>query len=208
MKKFRLKLVVAFLGGSLLLASCGNKSESDKDVLQHDEGMAHDHENHSHGGVNEDREVSKNVGDVKGDLSFILDDYFSLNKSLVKDDASGAAKASEGLISSLKDLKTSGLSENQQKEKDEIMESAVENAEHIFENAENIKHQREHLVSLSIDIKDLIAIVGTTQKLYEDFCPMADDNNGAIWISNKEAIRNPYMGSKMPECGKISRIIN
>jgi len=208
MKKYRLKLVVAFLGGSLLLASCGNNSESDKDVHQHDEGMANDHENHNHGRVNEDRELSKNVGDVKGDLSFILDDYFSLNESLVKDDASGAAKASEGLINSLKSLKTSGLSESQQKEIDEIMESAVENAEHIFENAENIKHQREHLVSLSVDIKDLITIVGTTQKLYEDFCPMADDNNGAIWISNKEAIRNPYMGSKMPECGKVQNTIN
>ena len=28
MKKYRLKLVAAFLGGSLLLASCGNDSES------------------------------------------------------------------------------------------------------------------------------------------------------------------------------------
>jgi hypothetical protein len=208
MKKYRLKLVVAFLGGSLLLASCGNDSESNNDIPQDDEGMEHDHNNHDHGGMNENREVSVNAGEAKGDLSLILDDYFSLNKNLVQDDASGAAKASEDLISSLKDLKTSGLSNDQQKETDEIMESAVENAEHINRNAENIKHQREHLVSLSIDIKDLIAIVGTSQKLYEDFCPMADNNNGAIWISDIEAIRNPYMGSKMPECGKIQNTIN
>jgi len=208
MKKYRLKLVVAFLGGSLLLASCGNNSESDKEVHQHNEEMKDSHGDHDHSGENKDRELSNNTGKVKGDLSFILDDYFSLNKNLVQDDASGAAIASESLISSLKGLKTTELSDDQQKEMDEIMESALENAEHISQNSGNIKHQREHLVSLSIDIKDLIAIVGASQKLYEDFCPMADNNNGAIWISNNEAIRNPYMGSKMPECGKISRIIN
>jgi len=89
----------------------------------------------------------------------------------------------------------------------EILESAIENAEHISKNAGEISHQREHLVSLSTDVKDLISIVGTSQKLYEDFCPMANNNEGAIWISSKEEISNPYMGSSMPKCGKVNRVI-
>lgn len=208
MKKVNLKLMIALLSGSLIMASCGNNSKPENDTHHHEEGAEHDHSSHEHGSTDEDRNVSANTGEMKGDLSFVLSDYFALNESLVQDDAATAAEASEKLVASLKGFTGSGLSEDEQKEVDEIMESALENAEHISKNAGEISHQREHLVSLSTDIKDLIAIIGTSQKLYEDFCPMANDNNGAIWISNKEAISNPYMGTKMPTCGKVKSVIN
>lgn len=208
MKKINLKLMIALIGGSLIMASCGNNSKTDNETQQHEEGMEHDHSNHEHGGTEVKRNVSANIGEMKGDISIVLSDYFALTESLVQDDAAAAAEASEKLVTSLKGFIGSGLSEDEQKEVNDILETAIENAEHISENAGEISHQREHLVSLSTDIKDLIAIIGTSQKLYEDFCPMANDNNGAIWISNKEAISNPYMGTKMPTCGKVNRIIN
>ena len=86
-----------------------------------------------------------------------------MNENLVQDEASGAADASEKLMVSLKEFKASGLSEEEQKEVNEILESAIENAEHISKNAGEISHQREHLVSLSTDVKDLISIVGTSK---------------------------------------------
>ena len=81
----------------------------------------------------------------------------------------------------------------------------LKNAEHIAKS--EIDHQREHLIVLSVDLKDLIAIIGSSQKLYEAYCPMANNNEGAIWISNKEENSNPYMGSSMPKCGKVNRVI-
>lgn len=207
MKKINIKLMIAFLGGSLILASCGSNSNSESDAHHHDEGMEHDHSHHDHGSTNENRNVSTNTGEMKGDLSVILSNYFAMNENLVQDDASGAAKESEKLMISLKEFKASGLSEDEQKEVNEILESAIENAEHISKNASEIGHQREHLVSLSTDIKDLISIVGTSQKLYEDFCPMANNNEGAVWISKTETISNPYMGTKMSTCGKVNRVI-
>ena len=38
-----------------------------------------------------------------------------------------------------------------------------------------IDHQREHLASLSKDVSDLIALFGSSQKLYQDHCPMYND---------------------------------
>jgi len=32
---------------------------------------------------------------------------------------------------------------------------------------------------------------------------MAFDNKGAYWLSNEAAIRNPYFGDEMLECGKV-----
>ncbi len=204
-------IAILFAIGSTTFISCGNQQNNESESHEHTESeehhedMEHDHSSHEHGSTEENRSVSANMGEMKGDLSVVLSNYFAINESLVKDDASSAAKVSEKLMISLKEFKGSGLSEDEQKEVDEILESAIENAEHISENASKISHQREHLVSLSTDVKDLIALIGTSQKLYEDFCPMANDGKGAIWISETKEIQNPYMGTKMPTCGKIQK---
>ena len=94
---------------------------------------------------------------------------------------------------------------NKHKEYMEIAENAKENAEHISDNTGKIDHQREHLASLSKDVSDLITLFGTTQKLYQDYCPMYNDGKGAVWISEAKTIKNPYYGSKMLTCGSVKK---
>ena len=178
MKKINLKLMIALIGGSLIMASCGNNSNPENDTHHHEEGMEHDHSNHEHGSTDEKRNVSANTGEMKGDLSVVLSHYFAMNESLVKDDASSAQKSGEQLKQALESFKGIDLSEKEQNEVNEILESAIENAEHIAKS--EIDHQREHLIVLSVDLKDLIAIIGSSQKLYEAYCPMANNNEGAI----------------------------
>jgi hypothetical protein len=38
---------------------------------------------------------------------------------------------------------------------------------------------------------------------YYEFCPMAFDNQGAYWLSDNDAIRNPYFGDRMLKCGSV-----
>lgn len=204
MKKMNLKLMTIIVAGGLLLTACGNKNTSENHEQQGE--MEHDHSAHEHG-ESTDRDVTSNTEKQKGDLTEVLNSYFSLNKNLVSDNASSAAKSSSNLVEALKSFEGSDISTDEQGKIDNIIESATMNAEHIADNAGDIDHQREHLVNLSIDIKDLIAIIGTSQKLYEDFCPMANNNEGAIWISQTEEINNPYMGSSMPTCGKVKSVI-
>ena len=131
-----------------------------------------------------------------------------MSDNLANDSGAEAAKSSEKLRVALKDFQGVDLSNKDYKEIDEIMKSSIEHAEHITENAGNIHHQREHLVLLSLDIKDLIKIVGADQKVYEAYCPMADNSKGAIWITNQKKINNPFMGQSMPKCGKINGELN
>jgi uncharacterized protein DUF3347 len=214
MKKTVLTVGIAmlFVIGSATFISCGNsknheESEShehaEDEGHQHAEGEAHEHE-HADGDEKHENTAAFEGEKVK-DLSLILDAYFQLKNALVKDDAATAAEASEQVLSAFNGFDMSVIAEDQMKEYMEIVEDAVENAEHISENAGVIDHQREHLVALSEDMNDLIAIVGTDQKLYQDFCPMANNGEGATWISEVEEIQNPYMGSKMPKCGKIQK---
>ncbi len=134
----------------------------------------------------------------------ILKDYFNLKDALVGDDNDKAKGLGATLVASLKNFDASGYGDSQQKELKDIMEDAIEHAEHIGES--DIKHQREHFKILSKDITDMVAITGTATKLYEQFCPMYD--GGTAWLSMKEEVRNPYYGSSMLKCGKVQREIN
>lgn len=40
-------------------------------------------------------------------------------------------------------------------------------------------------------------------KIYEIFCPMAFDGEGATWLQPDPAIRNPYLGPDMGDCGEV-----
>lgn len=94
---------------------------------------------------------------------------------------------------------------SKQKEYQEIADNIKENAEHIGDNAGKIDHQREHLASLSKDVSDLIALFGSSQKLYQDHCPMYNDGKGAVWISETKDIKNPYYGNQMLNCGSVKK---
>ena len=39
--------------------------------------------------------------------------------------------------------------------------------------------------------------------LYVQKCPMANNNNGAVWLSSDQKIRNPYYGDAMLACGSV-----
>ena len=135
----------------------------------------------------------------------IVKDYLVLKNALVADNDKAAANAGKQLFATLSKVDMKTIAANKHKEFMDIFENAKENAEHIGDNAGKIDHQREHLASLSKDVSDLIALFGTTQKLYQDYCPMYDDGKGAVWISEAKAIKNPYYGGKMLTCGSVKK---
>lgn len=190
-----LGIVMLFVVGSATFMGCGDSENHEHVEDGHDHAESGEH--HENTAVFEGEKVN--------DLSLILENYLRVKNALVKDDAKTAAEASEKLLAAFNGLDMTTVSADKMKEYMEITEDAVENAEHISENADKIDHQREHLVALSVDMNDLIALIGTNKKLYQDFCPMANDGNGAIWISEIKEIQNPYMGTKMPTCGKIQK---
>lgn len=138
--------------------------------------------------------------------SAILDAYFEIKNGLVADSKEKTANGGNSLLVALSKFEMSKLSGETHKEYMEIAESAKEHAEHIIKSP--IDHQREHFEALSIDITDLIALLGTDKVVYQDFCPMAYNNKGAYWLSEIKEIKNPYFGSKMLKCGSITKQIN
>ena len=139
-------------------------------------------------------------------INEIVSNYLALKNALTKDDTKGAASAAKTLHATFIAVNVNSIDANKKKEYLDIADDAKEHAEHIGDNGGNIPHQREHFVLLSKDISDLIKTFGATQKLYQDYCPMADEGKGAIWISEIKDIKNPYQGSKMLTCGSVKKI--
>ena len=158
--------------------------------------------NHDHGEMKMDHSKMMNMNsDAKAEA--ILSDYFILKDALVGDDTKKAAQSGTKLVASLKAFDMSSYTKEQQEELADIIEDATEHAEHIAESA--IDHQREHFKILSKDIVDMVAITGTKNTLYQQFCPMYD--KGSAWLSASDEVRNPYYGSKMLKCGKVQKTI-
>ena len=74
--------------------------------------------------------------------------------------------------------------------------------------AKNTDQVRKHFIELN---KSLIPIVtqigGLGESIYVQHCPMANNNQGADWISFEKEIRNPYYGDLMLTCGEITTTI-
>ncbi len=74
----------------------------------------------------------------------------------------------------------------------------------LYKLSEKDKDKRENFVFLStIMVKSVKAFGYENQVLYVAYCPMANNNKGAYWLSKTKEIRNPYLGKKMPNCGEV-----
>lgn len=148
---------------------------------------------------------SSHKSDKTGITAEIIPNYLNLKNALAKDDSKAAAEFAKSLYNSFQNTKTDKLPDNLKKQFADIVDDAKEHAEHIGSSESKIEHQREHFVILSNDIRDLIELVGANQKLYLEYCPMADNNKGAVWISETKEISNPYFGNDMATCGSVQK---
>lgn len=207
------KLIVIIITGVIFTACSKSKTEPVKDNSSHTEMAMTDSMSANSESQISTAESSKPTETVaktespKTDFSTkaIVNSYLMLKNALTKDDSKAAAKAGKTLYETVKKADVNVLDAKKKSVYKEIAESMEENAEHIAAGTGSIEHQREHFDMLSKDVNDLIDTFGNEQKLYKDFCPMYNDNKGAIWISEKKEIVNPYQGSKMLTCGSIQK---
>lgn len=183
MKKVMMLAVITALG----LVSCKDNANDKKVEESHE--VVTEQMNHQ---TNDSKYeiVSLSHSDVnKG----ILDSYFDIKEALQEDDAIEAKKEAEVLLHELSVLKTDNA------EAVALVEEIKKNTDGMMK--EDLKEQRAHFELLSHQIKQLIEKVGSDRIVYEQYCPMYNDNQGGMWLSEEEALLNPLFGSMMLKCG-------
>jgi len=190
----------------ITFTACNNnseKSQKDSTDTSGSSSTATDNAN-----VPEEKPSFSNV-DAKtaASINEIVAGYLNVKNGLANDNSTEAANAAKSVMTALGKIDHAALPQDQMKLYMDVADDLKEMAEHISESDGKIDHQREHFVMMSQDVYDLVKGFGTNQPLYIDHCPMANDNKGADWMSEKKEISNPYMGKKMPTCGTVQKVI-
>jgi hypothetical protein len=129
--------------------------------------------------------------------------YISVKEALVNSNAELAKSKSGELLGALTALPVKSLSAKQQKTWVTYLAKLKYDSRHISETIV-IDHQREHFASLSKNMYALLSgLKMNNSPLYQQYCPMKK----AYWLSESTGIRNPYFGSDMMECGKVTATI-
>ncbi len=72
----------------------------------------------------------------------------------------------------------------------------------------DIEQQRLSFAAFNAAFYESLKRIGLQHgTVYYQYCPMAFNDKGAYWLSNKKEIENPYFGEKMLSCGETRETI-
>ncbi|MEK6480431.1 efflux RND transporter periplasmic adaptor subunit [Catalinimonas sp. 4WD22] len=172
---------------------------------------------HNHGGM----EMPTSSGQVKKKetkpvsisqkakeaLRPLYTEYLKFKEALTADEFDQAQKAASDLKTTLDKVNMSaftGESHDAWMSYSSDLKNALQHVQHL----KTIEELRTTFQQVSEGMIDLTkAFNPLDQTLYVQFCPMADDNKGANWLSTEEEISNPYFGASMLTCGEVKSTI-
>jgi Cu(I)/Ag(I) efflux system membrane fusion protein len=130
-------------------------------------------------------------------MSVLVLPYLTLKDELVRSDAKASSAAVTKMLSLLSDKKYV------------FSRSDLKSLLESIQKTDDIEKQRELFRLISNEmIRWASATESVPNKLYVQFCPMANNNKGAKWLSTEEQIRNPFYGNAMLTCGSVVDILD
>ncbi|MBU7571378.1 MAG: DUF3347 domain-containing protein [Flavobacterium sp.] len=162
-----------------LLIACGNSENKKQENPQDSEASA---------SIPKDNAIRID-DDV---LNAIYSQYVHLTVALTQDNLAEAKLAANAIEAGASEINNSNLA---------AFAAAIV-------SAPDIDKQRAAYSKLSNEMVGLLKKAGMAEaELYVEYCPMAFDNKGAVWVSSTKEVRNPYFGEKMLNCGEVKEII-
>lgn len=157
-----------------------------------------------HTNMNERLEVSEKF---QQQLNSVYNEYINLKDALVKEDSKSTSTSASTLLNNLTKVNMKLLSDNKAHNHWMSLEKEIKSSATSISETSDIKLQRNHFKHLSSHLINAVQLFGVNEKVYLEFCPMADNNNGAYWLSKEEKVINPYFGEAMLTCGEVKQII-
>ncbi|MGB5988632.1 MAG: efflux RND transporter periplasmic adaptor subunit [Marinifilaceae bacterium] len=144
--------------------------------------------------------------DFSKELLMFYNAYLKLKDAFISSDSNEITKTTISLNNIYKSIDMKLLDKKDHKKW--MKESKILNLSiSKIVNSKELHSQREAFAILSKSLFEVIKYYKISQESYYHFCPMADDNKGAYWLSDSKKVRNPYFGDEMLECGELKTII-
>jgi Cu(I)/Ag(I) efflux system membrane fusion protein len=141
-------------------------------------------------------------------LANVFQSYVALKDAFVSSDASKVkteAGATAESLSKVDMAMVSGAAHNDWMNFLGPIQSSLKE----IQASSDLEQQRKSFSTLSDNLYKSIKAFGLGGKeAFYEFCPMAFNNEGGYWLSDKSQIRNPYFGDKMLTCGEVKEKLN
>ncbi|MBZ9778000.1 efflux RND transporter periplasmic adaptor subunit [Psychroflexus sp. CAK8W] len=164
---------------------------SDKPSMMNPEGgpssSAHNHGDMNMSNASSESKVnssSETISEKTDVVKTLINDYAELKDALVQDDFETSKQKYKQVNSSLSKLNSNTFKgANKVKDIDELREIFIRLSEKVIAIAKTSNP--------------------TESAIYIQKCPMANQNEGATWLSFSKEIKNPYYGASMLKCGSV-----
>lgn len=90
-----------------------------------------------------------------------------------------------------------------------MLSSDIKNTLQHVQHFKSLKEIRKPFQQVSNNMIDIeTSFNPTNETLYVLHCPMANNNQGADWLSINKEVKNPYYGQSMLTCGVVTKELN
>ena len=136
-------------------------------------------------------------------LDTLLQTYLQLKNALVQSNPKHTAHTAEMALAHMHSIHAKNLSREASAAWKKY-EEQLEKMFHQLHHHTDLEAQRKTFQQLTHTITQLVQqFEPNSSTIYQSYCPMAFENQGAFWLSESEEIMNPYFGDKMLNCGWI-----
>jgi len=172
------KNIILIMAIVTIFTACNQKNEDEKETVTKQKVTV---------------ETPNEVALKNDQLNATYQQYLLLSEALINSDLAAAKEASMALELGAKALKDGGK---------------VASFASKITTASDIEIQRTLFANLSNEMIAKVKADGLQSgEVYVEYCPMAMNDKGASWLSNKKLVRNPYYGDSMLDCGEIKETL-
>ncbi len=160
--------------------------------------------NEDHSNMNERIKVSV---DFQNQLKAVFNNYVNLKDALVKEDSKKGVDYAKNMLNNLSQVDMKLLTDSNAHNHWMKLEKELKSSTNSISNTSDLGSQRNHFKHLSSHLSSVIQLFGINKKVYSLYCPMANNNRGAYWLSTEKKVLNPYFGGAMLTCGEVKQTI-
>ncbi|KEO72465.1 DUF3347 domain-containing protein [Anditalea andensis] len=188
-------LMIAF--ALTFAVACNNQTETQEETA-HDDGSTHVMEADTRTAMSTDPDFTIESAAHQQLLRDFYTAYINLKEGLVAADNQRTDRAAKEMRTIITDASFNELEGEAHDHIAQMGRDVIRMVEHS-----DVEEQRNYLNSLSTSLFTMLKAGDIQTEAYLQHCPMAFDNQGAYWVSDKEEIRNPYYGDRMLKCGSV-----
>ncbi|WP_047788422.1 efflux RND transporter periplasmic adaptor subunit [Tenacibaculum mesophilum] len=144
----------------------------------------------------------------KEQLQKAYEAYIVLKDALVKTDANAAKISAGNLQKALTSVDMKLLTNEEAHKQWMQLVPALKSSNAEIGKTTDVSAQRKYFKVLSEHFIIAVQSFGINEVTYKQYCPMADSDKGAYWLSKEKQVLNPYFGEGMLKCGEVKEIIN